>query len=56
MIRRFTTTESSLSPLDEMRLDDARRAFQDAQEALESARARLLRTHVETTRLWSRAV
>ncbi len=35
------------------RLEDARRAFEDARAALEEAREHLLRTHVETARLWS---
>ncbi|MGB4779747.1 hypothetical protein [Microbacterium sp.] len=37
------------------RLEDARRAFEEARLALEDARENLLRTHVEVTRLWSRA-
>lgn len=34
------------------RLDDARRAFEDAVATLEEARTQLLRAHVETSRLW----
>ncbi|MFT4281162.1 hypothetical protein [Microbacterium sp.] len=34
------------------RLEEARRAFEDARQALDDAREHLLRTHIETARLW----
>ncbi len=36
----------------DVRLEDARRDFENARTAFEEAREHLLRTHVETSRLW----
>ncbi|MDQ1205725.1 hypothetical protein QE377_002084 [Microbacterium sp. SORGH_AS 862] len=48
-------TNAPDSHVDDTSLEDARRAFSEARRAWEASREHLLRTHIETARLWSGA-